>query len=65
MAAAIVQCVTIWLAIGVVVGIAFLFLGIDRVDPAARGSYAFRPLLLPGLTLLWPFVVVRWFVLSR
>jgi hypothetical protein len=65
MAAAIVQCVTIWLATGVVVGIAFLFLGIDRVDPAARGSYAFRPLLLPGLTLLWPFVVVRWFVLSR
>jgi len=65
MAAAIVQCVTIWLAIGGVVGVAFLFLGIDRVDPAARGSYAFRPLLLPGLTLLWPFVALRWFVLSR
>jgi hypothetical protein len=57
--------VTIWLAIGVVVGVAFLFLGIDRVDPAARGSYAFRPLLLPGLTLLWPFVAVRWFMLAR
>jgi hypothetical protein len=65
MAAAIVECVTIWLAIGAVIGVAFLFLGIDRVDPAARGSFAFRPLLLPGLTLLWPFVVVRWFVLSR
>jgi len=65
MAAVIVQCVTIWLAIGVVVGVAFLFLGIDRIDPAARGAYAFRPLLLPGLTLLWPFVALRWFVLSR
>jgi hypothetical protein len=60
MAAAIVQCVTIWLAIGVVVGVAFLFVGIDRIDPAARRSFAFRPLLLPGLTLLWPFVALRW-----
>lgn len=64
MAAAIVQCVTIYLAIGIVVGVAFLFLGIDRVDPAARGSYAFRPLLLPGLALLWPFVAIRWYRLS-
>jgi hypothetical protein len=64
-AAIVVDCVTAWLVIGVVVGIAFLFLGIDRVDPAARGSYAFRPLLLPGLVLLWPFVAARWFVLSR
>ncbi len=65
MAWAIVQCVTIYLVIGGVVGVAFLFLGIDRVDPAARGSYAFRPLLLPGLAMLWPFVVCRWFVLAR
>jgi hypothetical protein len=61
----IVDCVMAWLTIGIIVGVAFLFLGIDRIDPAARGSYAFRPLLLPGLTLLWPFVAMRWFVLSR
>jgi hypothetical protein len=64
MAAAIVQIVTIYLAIGGVVGLVFLFTGIDKVDPAARGAYAFRPLLLPGLTLLWPFVVVRWAALA-
>jgi hypothetical protein len=57
--------VTIYLTIGIVVGAVFLFLGIDHIDPAARGSYAFRPLLLPGLTLLWPIVAVRWFTLSR
>ena len=57
-AAIIVDCVTAWLATGVLVGVAFLFLGIDRVDHAARGAYAFRPLLLPGLVLLWPFVAV-------
>jgi hypothetical protein len=65
MAAAIVQCATIWLLVGFVVGAVFLFVGIDRIDPSARGSYAFRPLLLPGLTLLWPFVALRWFRLSR
>jgi hypothetical protein len=45
---------------GLVVGLAFLLFGIDRVDPAARGAYAFRPLLLPGLVLLWPLVLWRW-----
>ena len=65
MAGLIVQIVTIYLAIGGLVGVAFLFLGIDHIDPAARGAYAFRPLLLPGLTLLWPFVAIRWFRLMR
>ena len=64
-AAIIVDCVAAWLVIGIVVGVAFLFLGIDRIDSAARGSYAFRPLLLPGLAMLWPFVVVRWWLLTR
>ena len=64
-AAIIVDGVTVWLAIGVLVGVAFLFLGIDRVDDSARGAYAFRPLLLPGLVLLWPFVVLRWYLLAR
>ena len=60
MAAAIIQAVTIYLAVGFVVGIAFLFLAIGRFDPAARGAYAFRPLLLPGMMLLWPVVALRW-----
>ena len=65
LAAAIVQYVTIYGAVGFVVGVAFLFLGIGRVDPAARGAYAFRPLLLPGLMMLWPFVLLRWVLLVR
>lgn len=65
MAALIVQAVTVYGVIGFVAGVAFLFLGIDRVAPAARGAYAFRPLLLPGLILLWPFVLTRWFTLAR
>lgn len=47
-------------AAGLAIGLAFLFRGLDRIDPAARGAYAFRPLLLPGLLLLWPLVLWRW-----
>jgi hypothetical protein len=49
-----------YLLTGVAVGLAFLLFQIDRQDPAARGAYAFRPLLLPGLALLWPVVLLRW-----
>ncbi len=45
-----------WLLAGLGVGVAFLLFGLDRVDAAARGAYGFRPLLLPGLVLLWPLV---------
>ena len=55
----------IWAAIGLVTGIAFLLYGIDRVDEAAEGAYAVRPLLLPGIVLLWPLVLWRWRVLAR
>ena len=50
---------------GVAVAAWFTLFGIDRIDPAAAGAYAFRPLLLPGLILLWPLVLVRWVMLAR
>ncbi len=52
-------------AVGLVIGVAFLLFAIDRMDPAAVGAYAFRPLLLPGLVLLWPLVLRRWLVFER
>ena len=51
--------------IGGLVALAFVLVGIDRIDRAAHGAYLVRPLLLPGLTLLWPIVVVRWIGLAR
>lgn len=45
---------------GVLVALAFLLFGLDRVDPAARTSYIFRALIFPGLVLIWPVVVWRW-----
>jgi hypothetical protein len=64
-AAVLVFAAEAYLVIGLVAGFAFLMFGIDRVDASARGAYAFRPLLLPGLALLWPYVLVRWARLAR
>ena len=38
----------------------FLGWGIDRIDEDARGAYVFRPLLVPGVLLIWPVVLWRW-----
>lgn len=50
---------------GLAAGLAFLLFGLERVDHNARGAYAFRPLLVPGLVLLWPLVLWRWRALAR
>nr|WP_209000002.1 hypothetical protein [Roseibium hamelinense] len=54
-----------YLIVGVVVAAFFLGIGIDRIDPSSRGSYAFRPLLIPGICLLWPLVLYRWLALEK
>jgi len=54
------QAAQLYGAVGFGVGVAFLLFGLDRLEPAARGAYAFRPLMLPGLMLLWPLVLWRW-----
>jgi len=56
---------TIWAGIGLIMAAAFLLFGFDRVDPGARDAYAVRPLLVPGLVLLWPVVLCRWVSLTR
>ena len=54
-----------WLHAGAVVAFMFLAIGIDRIDENARGAYIFRPLLVPGILLIWPLVLWRWFVLEK
>jgi hypothetical protein len=47
--------------IGLLFAVAFVTLGIQRVDPAARGTgWGFRLLVLPGVVALWPFLAMRW-----
>ena len=60
----IVMLVQWWGAIGAVVALVFLTIGIDRLDEDANGAYVFRPLLIPGVLLIWPLVLWRWYVLA-
>lgn len=64
-AALIVDLVKVYLVIGAIVATAFVIVGIDRVDETAHGAYAFRPLIVPGVVVLWPLVLWRWLALSR
>ena len=51
--------------VGAAVAVLFLALGLERVAAPARRAYAFRPLLIPGIVVLWPLVLVRWVALER
>ena len=59
MAHLIVEIAEVYAIFGAIAAACFLLLRLDRIDPAARGAYAFRPLLIPGLMLLWPLVLLR------
>lgn len=61
----LVHLATAYCIAGFLVALIFLTLGIDRIEPGARGAYAFRPLLVPGITLLWPYVLWRWRMIER
>lgn len=56
--------VQIWGGVGLIVTVVFLSYGIDKIDEDARGAYVFRPLLIPGILLIWPLVLWRWYVLA-
>ena len=64
MATSLVVFVEYWLMLGAIIAAVFLIFGIDRIDEDARGAYVFRPLLVPGILLIWPLVLWRWFVLE-
>ncbi len=65
MAATLLDIAGGYAVIGLCTAAVFLFHGIDRVDANARGAWAFRPLLVPGLVLIWPLVLWRWWRLVR
>ncbi|MEP5729506.1 MAG: hypothetical protein ABJL67_09020 [Sulfitobacter sp.] len=61
-AEAILMGLRIWGSIGVIVAAVFLTFGMDRIDEDAQGAYVFRPLLIPGILVIWPIVLWRWYV---
>jgi hypothetical protein len=51
----------LYLALGLIFAIPFVFIGAGKVDPlAASGSWGFRLLILPGAALFWPLLARRW-----
>ena len=54
-----------YLYIGAAVALVFLLFGLGRIDENAQEAWIFRPLLLPGVLLIWPLVIWRWIVLRR
>ena len=63
-AESIVFVFKLWSGIGGLVAAWFLTFGIDRLDADARGAYAFRPLLVPAVLLIWPLVLWRSYTLA-
>ena len=58
---AILGILGLYLALGFVFGIVFIFLGVQRVDPAAAGAgIFFRLMILPGVAVFWPLLALRW-----
>jgi len=65
MAATLITAATWYAYAGLAVAAVFLTWGVGRVEPNARGAWAFRALIVPGVVLLWPVVLARWAVLER
>ncbi len=56
----LVSVLSIYAGAGLLFGLWFVLRGVNRVDPAARGSTrGWRVLILPGVTALWPLFVLR------
>jgi len=57
----VVNVLAAYAAVGLLFAAVFLVVGINRIDPAAKGSgIGFRLLILPGVAALWPVMFKRW-----
>ncbi|MBI5909172.1 MAG: hypothetical protein HY848_04375 [Betaproteobacteria bacterium] len=45
---------------GIIIGVAFVTVGVARVLPHASVTAPARILWLPGAAILWPYVLMRW-----
>lgn len=64
-AEAIVLGFGLYLVLGLLVGLAYMFGGAGRIDPAAKGKgmpVRVRLMILPGVIGLWPLMLTKLFV---
>ena len=60
----LLNALALYAAVGAVTALAFVGIGVTRVQPAPV-SLGARILLLPGATALWPYVLLRWIRAGR
>ncbi len=57
----LVRLVYAYAIVGIVFAIAFVILGVQKIDHRAKSSsWGFRLVILPGVAGLWPLVLTRW-----
>jgi hypothetical protein len=57
----IVRIALAYAGLGAAFALAFVTVGVGRVDALARGAgVGFRLAILPGVVALWPLLLVRW-----
>lgn len=60
----LVTALGVYVLLGVLVGLIYLFGGAGRIDPAAKGKgmpVRARLLILPGVIGLWPLMLIKLF----
>lgn len=61
MAEIIVPLFGLYCLVGALFAVLFVLFGAAKIDPDAVGAtWGFRLLILPGATLLWPVLLLRW-----
>ena len=61
---AVVDGLRAYVSASVVIAILISVFGVQRIDSSAKGwrNVGFRVLIIPGITLLWPWLIKRlWF----
>ena len=56
-----VDALTLYVVLGVVFAVAFICVGVKRIDSQAVGTgVGFRILIFPGSVAFWPLLLRRW-----
>lgn len=57
----IVRIAGLYLALGMLFAVFFVYWGANKIDPSAKQATAgFRLVIFPGATALWPLLLWRW-----
>ncbi len=57
----IITVAGVYFLLGFCFAIPFVFTGVQKLDPAAKGAkWRFRLFILPGVCAFWPLLLKRW-----